>query len=598
MYKISSIKLYPASLIYFAAVTLLLSSCRQKGTPDILTFELENHISYLASDQLEGRQTGTPGDSLAMEYIWKDLRENGLEPLSGDGYQRFQVLGKSEPGNNNHLSVNGRSLSLGKDFMPMAFSGNNSLESEVIYAGYGLSISNDSIKWNDYDNINVGGKWILVLRGDPDTDKVVSGFLPFSSDRDKAMLAKDMGAAGVLMVSGPAFDPDDVLEPLSSGDHSVGLPVFRIKREIADMILQNSGNSVEVLEKKLNSRNKTQGFSTGISVRGSSEIITGTHSTRNVVMMLPGEDPELSKEYLIIGAHADHLGMGGASSRKPDTTAIHPGADDNASGVGAMLELAEKFALTKGSNKRSLIFIAFSGEEMGLLGSKYFVENAGIDLSAVNAMINLDMLGRFQETNSLQVGGVGTAEGLKDLILSLTDTSFFRLSLSDEGYGPSDHSSFYGKNIPVLFFTTGAHLDYHTPHDTHDRINYEGMIKVSDQIYEIASALASDDQKLKFRESGPRESTSKVMRRRGVTLGIMPDFAGNVKNGLRADFVTPGRPADRGGMKKGDIIISINGKPVNNIQDYMFRMNQLKHGQTINVEIIRNNKKELLLIQL
>lgn len=598
MHRISSFKPHPALLMCLLALILLLSSCRQKGSPDISTFELENHISYLASDLLEGRQTGTPGDSLAMEYIWKELKKNGLKPLSGDGYQRFQVLGKSEPGNNNYLSVNGRNLLLGKDFMPTAFSGNDSLESEVIYAGYGLSISNDSIKWNDYDKIDVAGKWILVLRGDPDTDNVVSGFLPFSSDRDKAMLAKDMGAAGVLLVSGPAFDPDDVLEPLSGGDHSVGLPVLRIKREIADLILQNSGNTVEVLERKLNARSKTQSFSTGISVSGGSEIITGTCSARNVVMLLPGEDAELNKQYLIIGAHADHLGMGGSSSRKPDTTAIHPGADDNASGVGAMLELAEKFALTKGSHKRSLIFIAFSGEEMGLLGSKYFVENAGIDLSSVNAMINLDMLGRLQETNSLQIGGVGTAEGLKDLVLSLADTSFFRLSLSDEGYGPSDHSSFYGKDVPVLFFTTGAHLDYHTPHDTHDRINYEGMIKVSDQIYKIASSLANADQKLKFRESGPKESSGRVMRRRGITLGIMPDFAGNVKNGLRADFVTPGKPADRGGMKKGDIIISINGKSVNNIQDYMFRMNQLKHGQTISVEIVRNNKKELLLIQL
>jgi aminopeptidase YwaD len=170
--------------------------------------------------------------------------------------------------------------------------------------------------------------------------------------------------------------------------------------------------------------------------------------------------------------------------------------------------------------------------------------------------------------------------------------------LSDEGYGPSDHSSFYGKNIPVLFYFTGAHLDYHTPADTYDKINYKGMVKISGLIYNVAKELASSGSRLQFKESGPKIETARYSRRKGVTLGIMPDFAGAIKNGLRADFVTPGKPAALGGMKKGDIITAINSKPVNNIQDYMFRMGQLKHGQTISVEVLRNNKKEVLLIQL
>ncbi|MFA5820256.1 MAG: PDZ domain-containing protein, partial [Bacteroidales bacterium] len=178
------------------------------------------------------------------------------------------------------------------------------------------------------------------------------------------------------------------------------------------------------------------------------------------------------------------------------------------------------------------------------------------------------------------------------------DTSLIKLNLSDEGYGPSDHSSFYGKNIPVLFYFTGAHLDYHTPSDTYDKINYNGMVKISDLIFSVAKELSSSTVRLQFKESGPKVETVRYGRRKGVTLGIMPDFAGNIKNGLRADFVTPGKPAALGGMKKGDIITAINGKPVNNIQDYMFRMGQLKHGQTISVEVLRNDKKEVLLIQL
>jgi len=233
-----------------------------------------------------------------------------------------------------------------------------------------------------------------------------------------------------------------------------------------------------------------------------------------------------------------------------------------------------------------------------LLGSKYFTDNPLIDLSKVNAMINLDMVGRLRDSSALQIGGAGTAEGLKDLEKSLIDTSLTKLAISDEGSGPSDHSSFYGKNIPVLFFSTGAHLDYHTPSDTWEKINYPGMVKVSDLVFDIVEKLANDNARLKFKEAGPKVEINRAMRRQGVTLGITPDYAGIVKNGLRADFVTPGKPAALGGMKKGDIITAINGKTVNNIQDYMFRLGQLKHGETISVEVLRNAKKEVLLIQL
>ncbi len=406
--------------------------------------------------------------------------------------------------------------------------------------------------------------------------------------------------AGVFLVSGPVFDAEDKFESLSSSDYSVEIPVLRIKRELADLILKKSNSTVSDLESRLMKTWKPNSFTTGEKVSAGSEVDRESSGTRNVVMILPGEDEKLKNEYVIIGAHFDHLGTGGpgSSSRAVDTIAVHHGADDNASGVGEMIELAEKFAMTKGSHARSIVFAAFSGEEMGLLGSKYFTENPGIDLKKVNAMINLDMIGRLQDSSSLQVAGVGTAEGLKELVLSLTDTSKIRLTFSEEGYGPSDHSSFYGKNIPVLFYSTGAHLDYHTPSDTWDKINYGGMVSISGLIFNVAEKISNSPERLKFTESGPRTEVSRAIRRRGVTLGIMPDFAGNVKNGLRADFVTPGKPAALGGMKKGDIITSINGKSVNNIQDYMFRMSQLKHGQTISVEVLRENKKEVLLIQL
>jgi Peptidase family M28/PDZ domain/PA domain len=595
-------RLIKACKSFFAIVitALLLISCGKSLQPGITSEELLGHIQYLSSDSLKGRMTGSEGDSLAAEYIRSKLSSYRLIPLSGDGFQRFKVSTRIIPGKENSLSINGLSYSPEEDFIPFAFSSNTLLESEVVFAGYGFNIKNDSLKWDDYKGIDVKGKWVLLLRADPETDDTRSAFIPFSGDRDKALLAKDMGAAGILMVSGPGFDPQDTFESLNAGDFSVDIPAFRIKREIADVILKKNGETISGLEKKLNRTRKPNSFETKVILKGNSEIVRESANTRNVVMVLPGEDKLLKNEYIIFGAHFDHLGMGGpgSSSRAVDTIGVHHGADDNASGIAMMLELAEKFSATKKSHKRSIICIAFSGEEMGLLGSKYFAENPDIDLSKVNAMINLDMVGRLKETNILQISGAGTAEGLKDSIYAASDTSVIKLTLSDEGYGPSDHSSFYGKDIPVLFYSTGAHLDYHTPSDTYDKINYDGMVNIASIVFNMGSRLASGSERLKFKESGPKVETGRSMRRKGVTLGIMPDFAGSIKNGLRADFVTPGKPGALGGMKKGDIITAISGKTVNNIQDYMFRMGKHKHGETISVEVLRDGKKEVLLIQL
>ncbi len=581
-------------------VIFILSLISCNPDREVTAGELEDHIKYLASDSLKGRLTGSSGDSLAAEYIRDQLTSFGFQPLSGDGFQRFKVTTRLVAGPENDLSIGDRQYIPEKDFMPLAFSSSSGLISDAVFAGYGFNINLDSLKWNDYQGIDVKGKWVLVLRADPETDKQSSPFIPFSSDRGKAITAHDMGAAGILLVSGPGFDDRDAFESPGSDDFSIEIPALRIKRELANMILAKTGRSVADLEKKLIESGKPFSFPTKVTVSAKAEIIREMHNTRNVVMMLTGEDPTLKNEYIIIGAHFDHLGMGGAgsSSMAPDTIGVHHGADDNASGVALMLELAEKFALSRGSHKRSIICIAFTGEEKGMLGSRYFVENPGIDLKSVNAMLNLDMVGRLQETKTIQVGGVGTADGLRELVTSLTDTNMIKLTLTDEGYGPSDHSSFYGKNIPVLFYTTGAHIDYHTPADTYDKINYQGIVSISSLIYKVAEKLSSSPERLKFRESGPSVTQGRPYLRRGITLGITPDVAGTVKNGLMAIAVTPGRPAALGGMKKGDIITAINGKSVNNIQDYMFRLGQLKHGQIISVEVLRDKQKLVLLIQL
>ena len=321
--------------------------------------------------------------------------------------------------------------------------------------------------------------------------------------------------------------------------------------------------------------------------------------TENVIGIIEGKDPILKNEFVVIGAHFDHLGMGGigSGSRVPDTIAVHHGADDNASGVAAVIELARRFSFYKDSLKRTLVFICFSAEEEGLLGSKFFTEHPLFDLKQVEAMVNLDMVGRLREDRSLQVHGTGTSLESNRILNTFNRDSAFVYALSPEGYGPSDHSSFYAKDIPVFFFTTGAHMDYHTPGDTYEGINFDGLKKVSDFVYKIALDLDREPARLSFREAGPKTQESGRYRLK-VTLGIMPDFTSTTNDGLRADFVTPGKPAFKAGMLKGDVIVAINGKTINNIQDYMYRMSKITQGETVNVEVMRKGKKEVLIVQL
>jgi aminopeptidase YwaD len=587
-------------VILHLLAAVILVSCSGTGKKNVTTGELTNHIKYLSSDSLKGRLTGSAGDSLAAEYIKGELASYGLIPLSGDGLERFKVTEKVLAGKENSFSVNGTAYSPENDFSPVSFSENGSLKADVVFAGYGFSINNDSLKWDDYNGIDVKNKWVMVLRSDPESDNQNSKFAVYSNDRNKAAIAKDMGAAGVLLVSGQLFDKSDSFDPLSKGGNSVGIPVFRIKRSMADVILLKSKQNINDLEKKLNTGKKPFSLLTGSTVEARSEILNYLTNTRNVIMLLPGEDENLKNEYIIFGAHFDHLGIGGpgSGSRAVDTIGVHHGADDNASGVAMLIEIAGKFAGTKNSHKRSLVFVAFTGEEEGLLGSKYFTDNPLIDISKADAMINFDMVGRLKETKDLQIGGVGTADSLKEMAVTIADTNNIRLTFTEEGYGPSDHSAFYSKNIPVLYFTTGAHEDYHTPSDTWDKINYKGMVNIADLVFKFTSGLANETTKLKFKEAGPKEDPNRPSRRKGITLGIMPDVTGSIKNGLKVEAVTPGKPGAIGGLKKGDIIVSVEGKAVSNIEDYMFRMGQLKKGQRITVDVMRAGKKEVLIIQL
>ncbi|MEA3316619.1 MAG: M28 family peptidase [Bacteroidota bacterium] len=583
--------------LILASVLLFGCSRTQIQEPEITKSELYKHIEFLASDSLKGRYPGTPESTIAAQYIAKEFKKGKLSLLENKGLQNFTITTNIKTGVNNHFTIADEVFTLKNDYIPLSFSANKSLNSEIVFAGYGFNINIDSIKWNDYSNIDAKGKWVLILRGDPEMDKNDSEFIPYSTDRGKVLVAEEQNAGGVLLVSGHEFSKNDKLEKLKSPQGNVNIPVIQITREVANKILSKKNTSIQNLEEKLNNTHTPNSFTTDAKLNASSELVLKRTNTQNVVAELICN--KKSKDYIVIGGHYDHLGFGGShtGSRVPNVHAIHNGADDNASGISAMIEIAEKLSSIKDSLKTNFIFTAFGAEEVGLLGSKYFVDNPSIKISNIKAMINIDMIGRLKPDSSLQIGGIGTSEKGKDIVKSTNYKQRFHLALSPEGHGPSDHSSFYSKDIPVFFISTGAHMDYHTPADTIGAINFDGLLDVSKYISDIAVKIANLDSNLVFQEAGPK-ADSKKHRNFNVTLGIMPDFSGFEKRGLKAELVIKGKPAYIAGMQNGDIITAINGKNLRDIYEYMERLSKLHTGQTITVEVIRKNKKEVLIVQL
>ncbi|WP_167612554.1 M28 family peptidase [Maribellus sediminis] len=585
--------------VYFILIVLVVAACGPKYNPEITIPEIQENIGYLASDSLKGRMSGEAGDKLAAEFIRSKFESAGLDLLYDNGFQYFNLVASAEMGEGNNLQVGSESFAPEVDFQPYAFSANSTVEAGVVFCGYGLEVDQDSLKWNDFSGTDVSGKWILALQGDPDLDNPNSPYLQFSTKRAKGLVASDKNAAGLILVAGPKFNDKDELSSLFFDKNSsrFSIPVLQVTRKVANEILKGTGETIASLEAKMEENNAGLNLSTEATVKATVNVNLKEKTTENVVAMLPGTDETLKNEYVVVGAHFDHLGMGGpgSGSRALDTIAVHNGADDNASGVSAVIQLAEKMAGEK-SNKRSIIFIAFGAEEMGLVGSKAFTNDPAVGLDSVVSMLNFDMIGRLDTTtNAISIGGTKTSVETEQILTDLNPG--FELAFSGEGIGPSDHASFYLQDIPVFFFSTGAHPDYHTPLDDAELIDYEGAQKVMEYGAAVLEELANRDEKLTFQEAG-----SKFQRSRGgrfkVTFGIMPDYAGLEKRGMRIDGVTKDKPAYKAGMKKGDIITAIEGKPVKNIYDYMARLQTLEAGTRVSVDIIRGEKETVLIVEL
>jgi hypothetical protein len=556
-------------------------------------------LTYLASDSLGGRLPGSTGDSLARHYIQQEFLRSKVSLLFHEGFQEISFSRSRSIGENTCFIFNKQAFIPGKDVALFSFSSADTVSAQIVFAGYGITQTEDSSSWNDYAGIDVHNKWVMLLRGYPQTEDSVGIHKAYWEDFDKAMLARDNGAAGILFVSGINGDREEPLIPFDSLASSIGVPVFQIRRMIADYILAGKNTNISFLESEMAKMKKPCSFAFGDSLYAVSDIRLLKGKTYNVAGAVEGNDPILKNEFIVIGAHYDHLGTGGrnSSSRMPDTLAVHNGADDNASGVTVLLSLAEQMNRENIRFRRSIIFVAFGAEEKGLLGSKQFISSPPVDLQKIVAMINVDMVGRLDTSRGLQVSGTGTSLEADSLIRLANKITNFKLRMSPEGFGPSDHASFYGKDIPVFFITSGAHEDYHTPFDDAEKINFQGLNQITSFVLRLTEEIGNHPSGLHFREAGPKTSAS-AARRFKVTLGFMPDFSNDTTDGVGVEFVTKGKPAELGGIKKGDIITAINGLAVHNIYDYMYRLSKLSSGETVSVEIRRNNIREVLLIQL
>lgn len=519
---------------------------------------MKQHVYFLSSDSLQGRQTSSKGEKIAATYIINEFKEIGLLPKGDNNsyLQAFKYNAGKELGPANELSVAGKKYTLKTDFFPLNYSGNGKASGKSVYVKYGISMAAGR---DDYHMLkSVKGKILFMQCGypsgmDPHSEKAAAADLKTRLDT-----AISKGAVGVVFINTDTTT-DDLKMSFEMRVKEVGIPV---------LFLNDKSLSPEKL------------FNSAVSM--SSE----THKVEKEANNIAGYIDNGRKYTVIIGAHYDHLGYGeNGNSLYRGEPAIHNGADDNASGVAAIIELARM--LKKSSlNANNYLFVAFSGEELGLYGSKSFADNPfnKIDSNHVDYMINLDMVGRLSnEDKNLIINGSGTSDVWKD-ILEKTQVEGVRVKTAESGVGPSDHTSFYLKDIPVLHFFTGSHADYHKPTDDADKVNYEGMVKVDDYIYRV---IASADNKSKLAYIKTKEDKNENAPRFTVTLGVVPDYMFDGE-GMKIDGVSDGKPAAGAGLLKGDIVVQLGDHRVTDMMSYMKALSAFHKGDETTVTFKRN----------
>jgi hypothetical protein len=560
-------------------------------------------VRYLASPQLKGRGTPSPELEKAASYIAKQFKSFGLKPPSDDGYEQpFEVHAAARLGPNNHLTFeeSGKrtTLKLASDYSPFRFSSPGSVKGAVVFAGYGITAKD--YNYDDYAGIDVRDKIVLILRHEPqeaDEHSVFNGreLTEHATFAIKAANARAHGAKGVIIVNDVHAHPDgkDALAGFNeaSGPTDAGVFFAQVREPYAEEWLKEEGYDLASIARDIDKDLKPHSFALNkLNIDLSVDLQRETKTVHNVVGYLPGE----TSEYIVIGAHYDHLGLGDEHSLAPSQMGtIHPGADDNASGTAGVIELA-RYLSKQPKQKRGVLFMTYAGEELGLLGSAWYVGHPILPLKDAVAMINLDMIGRIRE-GKVYVSGLGTGDSLLKMLQDLPSPDGLKLDLAEKlGYAGSDHLSFTLRQVPVLFFFSGLHGDYHKPSDTADKIDSADAAKLLDYVATVAEKLRSEPGRPQFvRLSEPETSggggSGSSAGGYGPNFGSVPDFDEPPK-GVRFADVRDGTPAAKAGLKAGDILIEFDDKEIGNLYDFTYALRAHKPGDTVVVKVLRGGQ--------
>ncbi len=585
---------------------------------------LRRTVSTLASKTMAGRMTGSAGEIRATAFAASLFKEYGLKPAGDNGtyFQEFEFTAGVSLGSGNRLALEHGSTPsqdqkylIDQDWRPLSFSRVGDFQKAgIVFAGYGIvAPKTDSFPaYDSFDGLEVAGKWVLVFRYLPERieQPARQRLQPYSSLRHKAMAARDKGALGIIVVTGPnAVVKDELVRLVPDASLSgTSIGVLSVTNAVAEKWMSNANNSLKSLQDDFDAGKSRHGFELPVvQLTVSTDIIQQRRTGRNVLAVLEAGGRSANTGNILGGAHIDHLGDGlgnGSLARGDEKGLVHFGADDNASGVAAVLEIARALAaeqaLKKQQMRRSVTFALWSGEEMGLLGSSHYakklsaVDPHDLSLSAfVSAYLNMDMVGRLRSRLVLQ--GVGSSSNWKDAIERQNVPVGLSITLQDDSYLPTDAMTFYLRRVPILNAFTGGHTDYHSPRDTADKINYQGLAQ-------IARFMTGLTRELMFASNTPdyieleRPKLQPGAARMRVYLGTIPDYAGETINGVRLAGAAKGGPAETAGIAPGDVVVELAGKKVENIYDYTYIVSSLAIGTPVPITVIRNGEHRVLMV--
>ena len=556
-------------------------------------------IKTLTQPKMEGRGEGSKGLVRAEHLLRDRYKTYGLEPAGSNGYlQSFTVTTGAKLHGKNDLVVESGSakaeLSLNRDYVPFSFSGSAAASGTLVFAGYGITA--EELGYDDYAGIDVKDKLVIVLRYEPTAFAAKNGNQGLTNHAQfitKAINARNHGAKGLILLNGKLNQgEEDLLTRFGSvnGPESVGIPFVQVKNSVAEAWFSNAGTSLNDAEVKINNQSKPASFAFPEAMHVSLRVgVENTHATaNNVLAYLPGK----TDEYIVLGAHYDHLGRGNFDSLAPSQVGqIHPGADDNASGTAGLLELARLLSPLKGQLQRGILFSSFAGEELGLLGSAEWVKEPTKPLDKAVSMLNMDMIGRIKD-GKVYIGGVGTGSTFAKVLEQAETNSPLKFEASQGGYASSDQTSFMSKRIPVLFFFSGLHSDYHKPSDTWEKINPDFAVQLLNVVAKITLDIADEAEKPAFvvvAEANPHGGSA-TGGGYGPAFGSIPDF-GQTENGVKFSDVKPGSPAAKAGLKAGDVLIRFGNKPIKNLYDFTDALRRSKVGDVVPVTVLRDGKE-------